>query len=364
MKRLRWFLIATGGLLLVAGVALTVYRQIGRQPATEQTNDAYTQADFSMLAAKVPGLVEQVLVDDNQSVKKGQLLAKLDSRDYQTALNTARAEMAIAQATATTLNAQLGQQSSVIRQQDASLLSDEAAIAFDNANSERYQKLSQDGSGTQQEQQETATRLKQSLAVKDRDTAGSRAARQQIDVLQGQLMRARAEQQRAAVAVKQAELNLSYTEIRAPFDGVVGSRTIRVGQYINPGTTLLALVPLNEIYVVSNYREVQLEHIRDHAKVSIHVDSYPNLSFTGYVESVAPATGVSFAPVAPDNATGNFTKVVQRIPVKIRFDQQNAHLDLLRVGMSVVTTVETDSTQRVAEQKSLNGAAASQKEQM
>ncbi len=185
-----------------------------------------------------------------------------------------------------------------------------------------------------------------------------------MDVLQGQLLRARAEQQRASVAVKQAELNLSYTEIRAPFDGVVGSRTIRVGQYTNPGTALLALVPLSEIYVVSNYREVQLENIRDHAKVSIHVDSYPNLTFTGYVESVAPATGVSFAPVAPDNATGNFTKVVQRIPVKIRFDQQNAHLDLLRIGMSVVTTVETDSAQRVAEQKSLNGSAASQKEQM
>ncbi len=362
MKRLRWFLIAMGALVLVAGAALTVYRQVGRHSATEQTNDAYTQADFSMLAAKVPGLVEQVLVDDNQGVKKGQLLAKLDDRDYQAALNTARADFSIAQASVATLTAQLGQQDSVIHQQDASILADDAAIAFDSANSERYQRLSQDGSGTQQEQQETATHLKQSIAVKDRDTAGSRAARQQVDVLQGQLMRARAEQQRAMVAVQQAQLNLSYTEIKAPFDGVVGSRTIRVGQYIHPGTALLALVPLHEIYVVSNYREVQLQHIRDHAKVSIHIDSYPNLTFTGYVESVAPATGVSFAPVAPDNATGNFTKVVQRIPVKIRFDSHNAHLELLRVGMSVVTTVEDDRTSGAVQQSSISSSTSALKE--
>jgi len=307
----------------------------------ETTDDAYVKADSTLVAPKVPGYIAELLVDDNQPVKAGQVVARIDDRDYRTALDQAKADLAAAIATIDHLDAQLTAQGSVIDQAEANVVSARAELEQAQRNDTRYAKMAVVGYGSEQQAEQAATDRRDKEAVLRRQVAAVSTARQQIDILKTQRDLAVADRERAKAVEAQAELNLSYTVISAPIDGVVGARSLRVGQYVQAGTQLLALVPLSDVYVVANFKETQVGHMRSGEAVSVEVDSLPGHGFKGHVESLAPASGLEFSLLPPDNATGNFTKIVQRIPVKIRIDDFHGQAGLLRPGMSVEASVDT-----------------------
>ncbi len=308
-------------------------------PDAESTNDAYVAADFTLVAPRVAGQISEVLVDDNQQVKAGQLMVRIDDRDYQAALLSAQADVAAAKASVANYDAEIARHPSLVDQARATLRSDEASIDFARANAARYHNLSEAGAGTAQEQQHAASALAEQLAQQAHDRAALAATEQNLDVLRTQRDKAAGALAHAQAVLEQAKLNLSYTEIHAPVDGKVGRRSVRVGAFVTPGATLLAIVPLSDAYVVANFQENQITKMRPGESVRITVDSFPGVVIQGHIDSLAPATGVSFAPIAPDNATGNFTKIVQRVPVKITIDPGQQAASALSVGLSVEAEV-------------------------
>ncbi|MGF6758180.1 HlyD family secretion protein [Paraburkholderia sp. GAS42] len=306
---------------------------------SETTNDAYVEADFTLVAPRVAGQLSEVLVEDNQQVKAGQLMVRIDDRDFRAALMSAQADVAAAKASVANYEAEIARQPALVDQARATLRADDATLEFARANASRYRNLSEAGAGTTQEQQHASTALAEELAQQARNRAALVATEQNLDVLRTQRDKAAGALAHAEAALEQAKLNLSYTEIHAPIDGKVGRRSARVGAFVTPGAPLLAIVPLSEAYVVANFQENQLTRMRPGDAVRIKVDTFPGVVIRGRVDSLAPATGVSFAPIAPDNATGNFTKVVQRVPVKITIDHGQQAASALSVGLSVETEV-------------------------
>lgn len=334
-------LIPAAAIAVATGIGTWAYASLSGHSNTESTNDAYVQADFTLVAPRVPGQIAEVLVDDNQSVKAGQLLVRIDDRDYKAALMSAEADVAAAKASVANYDAEIARQPSFVAQARAMLKSDDAAIAFARDNAARYQDLSQTGAGTAQEQQRASSALAEQLARQAHDQAALESTEQSLNVLNTQRDKAVGALARAGAALEQARLNLSYTEIRSPIDGKVGRRSARVGAYVTPGAPMLAIVPLSEAYVVANFQENQITRMRPGEAVRIKVDSLPGVLIQGRIDSLAPATGVSFAPIAPDNATGNFTKIVQRVPIKISIDKGQEAASALSVGLSVETEVFT-----------------------
>ncbi len=307
----------------------------------QSTNDAYVTADYTVVAPKVAGFINEVLVQDNQQVKAGQLLALIDERDYQAALDAAQAQLLVTKAQSADARATLDRQTAIIAQSQAAVSAAQAELAFANHELTRYSRLAEQGAGTVQNAQQARSRVDQARARLANSQAALLAARKQVDILDAQVASADGQLKRAEAGLERACLDLSYTRIVAPVDGMVGERALRVGAYVNPGARLLSVVPLAQAYVVGNFQETQLTHVQPGQAVSISVDTFSGETLHGHVESIAPATGVTFAAVKPDNATGNFTKVVQRIPVKIVFDADQPLLDRLRVGMSVEATIDT-----------------------
>ena len=306
----------------------------------ESTDDAYVQADYTSVAPKVSGYIADVLIADNQYVKAGQILAHIDDRDFRTALDQAQANLAAAEATVRNIDAQLGLQQAEILQADAAVAATRASLVFAREDALRYRKLVPTGAGTVQRAQQTEAARDALTARLQSNVAGVIAAQRKIDVLQTERAAAEAGVQRAQAVRQQTELNLSYTTIAAPVDGTVGARSLRVGQYVTAGTQLMAVVPLHAAYVVANFKETQLAHVRAGQPVNVDVDGLDGASLTGHVDSLAPASGLEFALLPPDNATGNFTKIVQRIPVKIILDDARA-AGVLRAGMSVEANIDT-----------------------
>jgi membrane fusion protein (multidrug efflux system) len=343
--RRRWslkqLLIAAGAPLLIAATAGygNYYWRTGRFLVS--TDDAYVQAHSVLISPKVSGYLSQAPVDDNRSVKAGEVLARIDPRDYQTALDQARANVAAAQAAIDTLDQQIDQQMLVIEQGRHQVTSDQAALVFSQQDFQRYTQLAKDGWGTVQRSQQAQADIREKDATLQHDVAVVSAALRQIGVFKAQVSQAAATLAQQQAMEHQAELNLSYTIITAPVDGTVGVRTLRVGQYVQAGTQLMAVVPLQAVYVVANYKETQLTDVRPGQAVTIDVDTFPGAKVTGHVDSVAPASGQEFALLPPDNATGNFTKIVQRIPVKIVVDADDPLANMLRPGMSVEPTIDT-----------------------
>ncbi|MGY3236056.1 membrane fusion protein (multidrug efflux system) [Bradyrhizobium sp. USDA 4472] len=309
----------------------------------ESTDDAYVKADSTIIAPKVSGYIAKVLVGDNEKVKAGQVLARIDDRDFKAALGQARADVAAAEASVRNLDAQLELQQPVIEQSTADVTAAEANLKFAQEERARYDELMKSGSGTIQRAQQTDAALRASNAQLQHAKSGLLAAQRKVDVLTTQRAQATAQLDRARAVADQAELNLSYTEITAPVDGTIGARSLRVGQYVQAGTQLMAVVPLDAVYVVANFKETQLTHVRAGQPVELHVDSFRNRTLHGHVDSLSPASGLEFALLPPDNATGNFTKIVQRVPVKIVLDDHSL-TGLLRPGMSAVPTVDTKAT--------------------
>jgi membrane fusion protein (multidrug efflux system) len=305
------------------------------------TDDAYVQAHSVLISPKVSGYISEVPVDDNQSVQADEILARIDPRDYQTALDQARANVAAAQASIDTLNQQIVQQKLVVEQDRQQVASDQAALVFSQQDYQRYTELAKTGFGTVQRAQQAAADIREKEAALQHDDAVVAAARKQIGVYEAQLAQAKAALAQQQAMEHQAELNLGYTTITAPVNGTVGVRTVRVGEYVQAGTQLMAVVPLQAVYVVANYKETELTDVRPDQRVTIDVDTFPGATVHGYVDSLAPASGEEFALLPPDNATGNFTKIVQRIPVKIDIDKGDPLFGMLRPGMSVEPTVDT-----------------------
>ena len=324
----------------ITGAAVFGYRYwtVGR--FMESTDDAYLKADYSTIAPKVSGYVAEVAVNDNEHVAAGQLLIRIDDRDFRAALEHATAEVDAAAAAISNLDAQRTLQQSIIRQKQASIEAQLAALQLARDDDARYRQLINAGAVAVQQAQQAATVLKQSQANLQEDEAALVAARKQIDVLDTARTQADARHASAQAALRQAELNLSYTRVVAPLDGTVGARSVRIGQFVQAGTQLMAVVPLEGVYVVANFKETQLDRVRAGQPATITVDAFPNAELSGRVDSLSPASGLEFSLLPPDNATGNFTKIVQRIPVKIVFDS-NTSTTLLRSGMSVEPTIDT-----------------------
>ncbi len=339
--------------LLMAGAALAVlagaswyaydYWTVGRFEVS--TDDAYVKADNTTIAPKVSGYLHEVLVGDNEPVKAGQVLARIDDRDYAVALEQSRADVAAAEAAISSKQAQLDVQQSVIEAAKATLDVDTASATFTRQENKRYTDLAATGYGSVQNAQAAQSRDAGALAAIERDKANIASAINQVELLKAELSQAVAAVARAKAVLRQAELNLSYTTIVAPIDGVVGNRTLRAGQYVQAGTQLMSLVPASGAYVIANYKETQLTDVKAGQAVDIEVDMFPGQVVHGHVDSLAPASGQEFALLPPDNATGNFTKVVQRIPVKIALD--SAGVDL-RPGMSVIPTIQTQKQEPIS----------------
>ncbi len=344
-KRSRWslkrLLVAGAGLLFLAGAADygDYYWTTGRFLVS--TDDAYVDAHSVLIGPKVSGYISAVPVDDNQMVTAGQVLARIDPRDYRTALAHARANVAAARASIDTLNQQIAQQKLVIEQDRQQVASDLAALLYSQQDFQRYTELAKDGWGTVQRAQQAQADIREKSATAQHDAAVIVAAEKQIDVLEAQIAQADAMLAQQQASEHQAELNLSYTTITAPVDGTVGVRTLWVGEYVQAGTQLMAVVPLQAVYITANYKETQLTDVRSGQPVTIDIDTFPGTRVHGHVDSLAPASGLQFALLPRDNATGNFTKIVQRIPVKIVPNANDPLADLLRPGMSVEPTIDT-----------------------
>jgi membrane fusion protein, multidrug efflux system len=277
-------------------------------------------------------------VGDNERVHAGQVLARIDDRDFKVALDQARADVSAAEAAVASKHAQLDVQQSVIEAARATLAVDNATQTFAAQENKRYTDLAGTGFGSVQNAQQAQSRYASAQAAIARDTANLASALRQVELLKAEITQAVAASARATALQHQAELNLSYTTIIAPIDGIVGNRTLRTGQFVQAGTQLMSLVPAAGAYVIANYKETQLTDVRKGQSVEIAVDMFPGQIVRGHVDSLAPASGQEFALLPPDNATGNFTKVVQRIPVKIALDTTSIEL---RPGMSVIPTIAT-----------------------
>jgi membrane fusion protein (multidrug efflux system) len=305
------------------------------------TDDAYVQADTTVIAPKVSGYLRDVLVGDNQPVKAGQPLARIDDRDYAVAVEQAKADVTAAQADVANVGANLDEQQAVIDQTRSTVEVDRANLTFMQQDNARYSSLARTGAGSVQNEQQAVSKLQIAQSTLQRDAAAVTAAERRTEMLRAQLAKAEAVLAHDRAVQDQAVLNLSYTTIVAPVDGVVGNRSLRIGQYVQAGTQLMAVVPMHGVYVVANFKETQLTDVHAGQPVEIDVDMFPGTVVNGHVDSIAPASGQEFALLPPDNATGNFTKIVQRIPVKITLDAGDKLAGLLRPGMSVTPNVDT-----------------------
>ncbi|RSE82045.1 HlyD family secretion protein [Achromobacter denitrificans] len=335
---------AIGALLAVTAVAGLFY--INRPESAsnlQSTDNAYVRADYTQVSPQVSGRIAQVLVEDNQRVTPGQVLAVIDDRDFAIALEHARARVLSAQAVIDSLSAQSARQEHEIARAQATVTADQAALRLAQADLARYRNLAADGSGTVQALQQAQAQAVIHGVTLEKDRAAHQAALRQLDILRAELRKARATLAQMKAEEAAAELNLSYTRITAPIAGTVGQRSLRVGAFIATGRPVAAVVPLDEVYVEANYRETQLARVRPGQPVKISVDALPGVTLRGTVDSLAPASNASYAPLGPQNATGNFTKIVQRLTARIRLDAGQPDAARLRVGMSVVPEIDVSA---------------------
>jgi membrane fusion protein (multidrug efflux system) len=305
------------------------------------TDDAYVGAKNTTLAAKVSGYVDAVLVEDNAHVRAGDVIAKIDDGDYRLAVESARGKVVTQQATIERIGKQVEAQAAAIDQAKAQLASAQAGAARADADFVRQQALAARDYASKQA-------LDAAVAAKDQSKAAVQGAQAAIEAAEANEGVLKAQQEEAARTLKElqtalakTERDLSFTVIKAPMDGVVGNRAMQVGDYVQPGQRLASLVPLDAVYVDANFKETQLARVKPGQPVHIAVDAFTGRKIDGTVVSVAPASGSVFSLLPPDNATGNFTKIVQRVPVRIQVPAELADQGILRPGMSVVVSVDT-----------------------
>jgi membrane fusion protein (multidrug efflux system) len=334
-------LLALGGGLALAAAAGFGWHYVTIGRFIESTDDAYVGGDVTAIAPKVSGVIAQVAVTDNQAVRAGDLLVRLDARDFAAALAKADAAVAQAQAGLAAQDAAAAAQRDMVAQARAALGADAAALTLARDNAARYAHLAATQAGSRQDAQSAEAAQAEAQAAQARDAAALAAASAQLDVIATQKQAQAAALAGALADDQEARLTLSYAQIRAPFDGVVGDRAAEAGGYATLGTPLLSLVPAHGLWVDANFKEDQLARIRPGDPVTIQADALPGVAITGHVAALAPATGAIFSILPAENATGNFTKIVQRVPVRILLDGAAGDLGALRPGLSVIASVDT-----------------------
>jgi membrane fusion protein (multidrug efflux system) len=310
----------------------------------QTTNDAYIKAEMTRLSSRVAGEVLTVAVKDFQRVKAGDLLVQIDPADYEAQVAQAEAGVAGAQAALDNLANQVELQYATIAQGEAQQVSAQAQEVEARQEQERQQSLTQTEAGTRQKLEQATAGYARAQADVQASRAVIAAERHQLEVLSGTKKQREADLLGAKAALAAAKLKLGYTRIVAPFNGVVGERQVQPNDYVNIGSNLINVVPLPDVYIIANYKETQLTNVKPGQPVDITVDTFSREKLHGRVERIAPASGSLFALLPPDNATGNFTKVVQRIPVRIAIDKGQPLLERLLPGMSVETRIHTDET--------------------
>jgi membrane fusion protein (multidrug efflux system) len=335
------------GALLLASALGGGYLYVDHITRFQSTDDAFIAARQFALAPKVSGYITTVPVTDNQHVKAGDVIARIDDRDYRTALAQAEAQVAAAHASIENIDAQLDVQQAQIAANQAQVDQAQAALVFAEQQAARYEHLGQTGYGTVQNEQQYTSQLHQQQAALASAQATLKLARRQVEALKAQRNSAVASLAQAQAQRDQAELNLSYTTVTAAQPGRVVNLGAAVGQFAQAGTNLTMFVP-DQIWVTANFKEIQLDHMRPGDPVTLAIDAYPERKIHGHVESVQPGSGTAFSLLPAQNATGNYVKIVQRVPVKIVMDDPPTDV-ALGPGMSVVPTVRIDPTPSLVE---------------
>ena len=335
-------------MILVAGGLVVLFatqwdRWVGNF-TRQTTDDAYIRGDVTPLSAQVDGYVRKVLVDDFQRVKAGALLVQIDDEDYAAKVAQAEADLLGAQAAIENIKARKAAQKAVVAEAEAKIVGTQANLERAKLEDERQRKLLATTFGTEQRVEQTDAAEKQLSATLASNRAALDAQRSQLAVLDTQESQLRADAKAKQAALDLAKINLGYTRITAPVTGEVSERGVYDGQYVRSGSQVITIVPLSSVWVVANYKETQLTHVRIGQSAEIRVDTFPGFVIKARVASIAPASGSQFSLLPPDNATGNFTKVVQRIPVKLLLDPDNPLAGHLLPGMSVESTILTNTT--------------------
>jgi len=338
LKRLLLLIAIVTGLIF-AGLYATHWWTAGR--FIETTDDAYIGGDVTVIGPKVAGYIEEVLVTDNQKVKAGDVLIRLDSRDYRANLAKAEGAVAAEEALLANLDATEQLQHAVIGQARAGIDATNAEASRSRDDNVRYKRLVGSNAVSVESAQRVDATFKTAQALSARAQAELLAAQRQLNVIETQKQQARAALMQARAERDLAQLNVGYTELKAPVDGVVGNRRARVGAYAQAGSQLLSVVPSSGLWVDANFKEDQLAHMTSGQRVIIHADVLSGREFHGHLDSLAPASGSQFSVLPPENATGNFTKIVQRVPVRILLDPADGVLGHLRPGLSVTAEVDT-----------------------
>ena len=340
MSKKKPILFAVAG-VVVLGAAFVGYRWATEWRYIESTDNAYVASDMAPISPKVQGYVKTLAAGDNQVVRSGDVLLTIDDRDYAARVAEAQAAVDVARAALDGFDSRIVLQQSVIAQAQASVSSVDAEQNRAKLDLERMQRLAKEDFASRQKFESTDADARKAEAGVSRARAALAAERNQVAVRNASKREAEAKLRQAEAALASANNDLEGTVIRAPFDGTVGNRTVQVGQYLRPGTQAMVLVPLPLVYVVANFKETQLAQMAIGQSVELHVDSFPDHVLKGKVDSFAPASGARFSLLPPENATGNFTKIVQRVPVRIALEAGDVTLLRLRPGLSVSAAVDT-----------------------
>jgi membrane fusion protein (multidrug efflux system) len=348
-QRLKWMLFA--GLAGFFALGATRYGydwwRVGR--FVESTDDAYVGVNVTPISPHVAGFVTQILVADYQWVGTGQPLIRLDDRDFQAAVDHAAAIVGQRQAILASLQAKDQLQQSTIRKAKADLDAKTAQAAFTREDDMRYRQLALSSAGSRQNAEKAFALNEVALSAVVSSEAGLAAAKQQLAVLDAEIAEARAAVAQAEADLRTARLNLGYTEIRSPIDGYIGNRAAQAGAYVSGGAYLVTVIPAQGLWVDANFKEDQLERMAPGQSATVVADTLPDHVFHGHVLSLAPGTGAIFSVIPPENATGNFTKIVQRVPVRIELDPDDPKLRALRPGLSTTVSVDTRSSSERAQ---------------
>ncbi|HJY51551.1 MAG TPA: HlyD family secretion protein [Stellaceae bacterium] len=307
------------------------------------TDDAYVRGDITPLSAKVEGYVRRVAVDDFERVKEGDLLVEIEDDDYRARMAQAEADLLGAEAAIENLKARKAAQRAQVAEAQDAINATQADVERTRLEAARQRTLLATTFGTPQRVEQADAAAERFAATLARNQAQLEAQRSQMAVLDTQEAQLRADAKAKQAALDLAKINLGYTRILAPVSGMVSERDVRDGQYVHAGSQVISVVPLDNVWVLANYKETQLTHVAIGQRAEIRVDTFPGVVITAIVDSIAPASGAQFSLLPPDNATGNFTKVVQRIPVKLRIAPDNPLSGKLRPGMSVIATILTDT---------------------
>lgn len=332
------------GAIVLAAAGLWWYLDYeSRGKYMQGTNDAFVQADSVVIAPKIAGYIDRVFVSENQAVRAGQPLVLLDPRDYRAQASQIQAQIEASRATADTVRAQVGEQQAALTQAQAQLSAANSDVAFASQEVARYQPLAATGAESRERLAQLRNQLKQAQAVAATRRAAVVAAQRRFGTLDSQIEQALSQARAGQAQLEAANVTLESTTLRASVGGKVGDLAVRVGQFVQPGTRLMTLVPVEKLYIEANFKETQVGLMRVGQPASIEVDALPGVELRGHVASFAPGTGAQFSVLPPQNATGNFTKIVQRVPVRIALDATPQVRRLLVPGMSVEVTVDTRS---------------------